>query len=219
MMRKPRKRHIEQINRVNEMLAEGKQHQDGCFPWCWEVTWHSGGTIWRAGNEGHRRNWMDAQISTIRIKSYRQPHGMSLAACTGEVPGIDSLRLPDTPGDLKGSGVGARSRRGRRRLLTNPVTVFTISDIDTNNIIKGTEYCRGKSGYHVSFEGCMNPNEARGYPCMEADLSGAHLASEMIAKMGMVSPRCWGKPILDNRNQNLGNSCYPCVFPAGQQII
>ncbi len=237
-----RLRHIEQINKVNEMLADqvSKSLQNGSFPLVLGGD-HSIAIGTVLGVQRELKNigiiWLDAHgdFNNLQSSLTGNPHGMSLAACTGRGTGeLTPFRLPDTPfvDPEKVVIVGARSiDREEGRLLTESgVTVFTISDIDMYGMSSIMEKAiriagRGKSGYHVSFDmDVLNPNEA---PGVGTPVYGgltyreAHLASEMIAEDGrMVSLEMVEvNPILDNRNQTSEIAVTLVCSLLGKQII
>jgi arginase len=237
-----RPRHIEQINRVNEMLADqvSKSLQEGCFPVVLGGD-HSiaVGTI--LGVQREFKNigiiWMDAHgdFNSLESSITGNLHGMSLAASTGRgAAELTSFRSTDTPfvDPEKVVIVGARSidKEEGRLLLESGVTIFTISDIDMYGMRCIMEKAiriagEGTSGYHVSFDmDVLNPNEA---PGVGTPVYGgltyreAHLASEMIAEDGRILSleMVEVNPILDQRNQTSEIAVSLVCSLLGKQII
>jgi len=237
-----RKRHIEQINRVNLHLADqvSKTLREQRFPVVLGGD-HSIAIGTVMGVQREKKNigiiWMDAHgdYNNPQSSLTGNPHGMPLAAVTGS--NADELvpyKLRDIPyvNPENVVIVGARSidREEGRLLLKSGVTVFTIADIDMYGMrfimekainIAGS----GTSGYHVSFDmDVLNPTEA---PGVGTPVYGgltyreAHLASEMIAEDGrMVSLEMVEvNPILDNRNQTYEIAVSLVCSLLGKQII
>lgn len=237
-----RERHIQQINHVNEMLADqvSKSLRKGCFPVVLGGD-HSIAVGTVLGVQQELSNigviWMDAHgdFNNPQSSLTGNPHGMSLAACTGRgAAELTPFRQEDTPfvDPEKVVIVGARSidKEEGRLLLEAGVTVFTISDIDMYGMRSIMEKAieiagAGTKGYHVSFDmDVLNPNEA---PGVGTPVYGgltyreAHLAAEMIAQDGrMVSMEIVEvNPILDNRNQTSEIAVTLVCSLLGKQII
>jgi arginase len=237
-----RLRHIEQINRVNEMLADqvSKSLQDGCFPVVLGGD-HSIAVGTVLGVQRELKNigiiWMDAHgdFNNPMSSLTGNLHGMSLAASTGRgVQEMTPFKSSDTPfvDPKKTVIVGARSidEEEGRLLLEAGVTIFTTSDIDAYGmkcIMEQAMKIAGDdtAGYHVSFDmDVLNPTEA---PGVGTPVYGGltyregHLAAEMIADDGKIKSLeiVEVNPILDNRNQTAEMAVEIICSMFGKKII
>ena len=130
-----RERHIQQINHVNEMLADqvSKSLRKGCFPVVLGGD-HSIAVGTVLGVQQELSNigviWMDAHgdFNNPQSSLTGNPHGMSLAACTAGCCGANSLQARGYPfvDPEKVVIVGARSidKEEGRLLLEAGVTVL-----------------------------------------------------------------------------------------------